>query len=295
MNHTGSVKRFDDVIVMPLDGGKAGVYHHGTVIDETLLARHYGPVHQSAALAPATERIDREVLFGGYLQDHFGHFLLESLARLWFARERSELPIVWIGSTQYRRWQIEILDLLGVGNPPIFISKPTSIQRLVVPKSGYVVQTRFEPWHARFLGVFPAAPMTAGKKIWLSRAKLPETYGNVIGQAEIEGRLPALGWRIFHPQDFSIVDQLRCIADAERIAGIAGSAFHSVVLMKSLRARIDIFVRGARNLNYSTIARMKGLDQREHAIPAIRVSAGPQNHLSKFKWPSLDPVFEALT
>ena len=34
-------------------------------------------------------------IYGGMLMDHFGHFLLEAMARLWFIREHPELPVLW--------------------------------------------------------------------------------------------------------------------------------------------------------------------------------------------------------
>ncbi len=294
MSDGGSIKHFDQVTVMPLRQGRTGVFLNGEVIEETLLTRSYGRIHQPADLVEPVERFDAETIFAGHLQDHFGHFLLEGLARLWHAKAHPALPIAWIGDGRYQPWQIQVLDLLGIRNAPIFISRPTAIRRLIVPEAGYVVQTRFEPWHAEFLGVFPNRPVAAGKKVWLSRSALPETSGNIVNQREIESRLSKAGWSILHPQLLSITDQLACIADAERIAGISGSAFHSFVLMSRLEASIDIFLRGPRNQNYATIARVKGLRQREHTISSVAVTDGPQTSLSKFRWPVLDPIFAAL-
>ncbi len=34
-------------------------------------------------------------IYGGLLMDHFGHFLLGAMSRLWFIRAHPELPVLW--------------------------------------------------------------------------------------------------------------------------------------------------------------------------------------------------------
>ena len=94
-----------------------------SVLPSSLLRRDYpsadaSEIVSAAAPAPPTERVPEDVDFAGYLFPHFGHFLLESLSRLWITRQYPELPVVWCrrqtaGSAAYNAWQEEVLDLLG--------------------------------------------------------------------------------------------------------------------------------------------------------------------------------------
>ena len=67
----------------------------GRIVRGSLLQRSYGPVG-FAPDPPASVGSDpRSVVFAGHLSYHFGHFILESLSRLWFAAQHPERPIVW--------------------------------------------------------------------------------------------------------------------------------------------------------------------------------------------------------
>src|SRR5918997_5771014 len=69
-----------------------------------------------------TDSDSREAIYAGPLYFHFGHFLLESLARAWYASQHPDVPFVWAGAhtwqgVELRKWQLEILDILEIRNP----------------------------------------------------------------------------------------------------------------------------------------------------------------------------------
>lgn len=106
-----------------------------------------------------------------------------------------------------------------------------------------------------------------GKKAWISRSRLSDV-GHVIGEEEIEQTLMSTGWEIFHPQEHKFIDRLRYFNSCEEVAGWEGSAFHSLILLRHLRAVVHVFPRGLKiNDNYLTIANAKGYVQHVHKIP----------------------------
>ena len=107
-------------------------------------------------------------LFGGYLSGHFGHFLLESLARFWAARQYPELSIIWPGkSTRLNHWQTDILKMLQIKNELILPDSNVEVEKLVIPTPGYVMWDHFHQFHEKFLAVNDFGPIVPGKKIWL--------------------------------------------------------------------------------------------------------------------------------
>ena len=96
-----------------------GRYVEGTVLDRRSGERG-APVPRE--LFPEVQDAEApEAIYAGPLYFHFGHFLLESLARVWFARQHPEVPLVWAGQHNWQEpvlksWQREILDILGEVN-----------------------------------------------------------------------------------------------------------------------------------------------------------------------------------
>lgn len=75
----------------------------GRYVEGTILSRRSGemgipmPREIRAELDSATPggvAHEREAIYAGVLYFHYGHFLLESSARLWYAVEHPDLPII---------------------------------------------------------------------------------------------------------------------------------------------------------------------------------------------------------
>ena len=135
-----------DAIVMPVSGSfRGGVFVGDRCLETSLLYRDYShlpaptPVISPADPTPPAERSPEEVIFAGYLFRHFGHFMLESLSRLWIVESFPDVPLVWVWAERYPDWQSEILALLGVQNPAVFLTRPTQYRSVIVPEPGFVI------------------------------------------------------------------------------------------------------------------------------------------------------------
>ena len=219
-----------------------------------------------------TDKIDFPVMFGGYIYSHFGHFLLESISRLHVAREFPDLPIVWLKDPHLKGWQKLICQTLKLRNEHIFLSNPLRVPNLILGECVFSIRSFFKSYHAEFLGQY-SAKTVPGRKIWLSRSKLAEKHGGIENDLEIESLLIEQGWDIFHSQEHSVDRQLEVLATAERIAGFEGSAFHLLILLKDVSAKVDIFPRGPSiNPNYEIISKTKGFDQEIHFVEMEKIS-----------------------
>ncbi|MEO3474416.1 glycosyltransferase 61 family protein [Roseomonas sp. CAU 1739] len=228
--------------------------------------RRGGHAANPPPFAAAEEDWDGDFIYGGQLWDHFGHFLLESLSRAW-AFATLPGPVLWQRAVSHSRllpWQRDILDLLGLGaREHRVIDRPVRVARLAVPEQGLVTRRYLHAWQEAALAAHPCRTPQPGHCVWLSRSDLPARLARVDGEAEVEAALAADRWTILHPETMSLADQLAALEAAEVIAGFEGSAFHSLLLVRDVRARIVIFGRGPRiNPNYQVIAHAKGLDQR---------------------------------
>lgn len=284
-------------------GLRGGVYNqHGQLVPSSGLVRNSEKLVHEARIEPLAER-DERVIFAGYNFSHFGHFLIESLARLWYLDEAPEdyTRIAWAridrknGAQEILPWQAEILALLRVNNPVEVIDQPTKFQKVVVPRPAAEFPGGFEPKMARFFersGV-AYAPLP-GRKIWLSRSKL-EAKGKTRNIEAVEIKLETAGWVIMHPQDLPIGEQVRRLSEAERVAGEEGSAFHLLLFIAGLSGmRVDILPRfETLSEMYWCIQRAKGFQQHEISMGKARTTLLPGRKADK-AYRSFRPLLDAL-
>jgi len=260
-----------------------GVYNDtGIFLQGTELQRSAGNVAIPGVFSEANHSIPETAIYAGPLLNHFGHFILESLARLSVAKQYPDLPIVWAcrvlpqlndsqlkGRARLLDFQKTILKYLGIKNRSFFVVQPTRFENLMIPQTGYRISTHFTQTHCEFLGQQDYQPKS-GRKLWLSRSKLKKLMDiGELNSSPLEQRLEDDGWTIYHPQNDSFPRQIETLASAERIAGFEGSALHNVIFLKNCEnLQIDIVMRRHRiNPNYLNIENTKGFKQTVHKMP----------------------------
>ncbi len=176
-------------------------------------------------------------------------------------------------------WQAELLAALGVARLRC-VARPCRVERLLLGAPGYVINAFFGAEHAAALVLRRHAPV-AGRRVWLSRSRLPAHLGGVRGEAGIEAALAREGWTVVHPETLPVAAQIAHLAEAETVAGFEGSAFHSLVFLGGFSGRVRIFPRALKaariNRNYLTIAAGLGLRQSVEAAP-LQPLQGESSH-----------------
>jgi capsular polysaccharide biosynthesis protein len=244
---------------------------------EDLLHRHHGKRIEALPFeATVPLREAGTFVYGGLLWEHFGHFLTEGISRIWRAIESPGVPIVWhrfMAKEEPLPWQQGVLDVLGLGRRRhIAVIRPMRFERLIVPQQGFVMPDDLHPHHAEAIAVMPWGNAEPRTRVWISRGVLSGAQlSTVHGEAAVEARLAAAGWKVFSPERARVDDQLATYAGAEVIAGFQGSAFHTLLLGRNVESRVLIVRRGNRHLRtYEAIGRAKGLKQEILEVPICR-------------------------
>jgi hypothetical protein len=280
-----------------------GVYDEDSeYVEDTVLDRRSGeqgaPVPRD--LFPVVTDSDApEAIYAGPLYYHFGHFLLESLARAWYTQQHPDVPFVWAGAHTWqgfelRRWQLEILDVLQITNPTRIIADPARFEVLHVPDLGYRYDDRFHPEHTAFLARHEGPAQVRHRRLWLSRSKTGGTVRD-LNSEPTERRLAHAGWVIAHPETLSVREQLDHLARAEVVAGEEGSAFHTLILLKNVSAKKFHIIRrqGPEHPNMHTIGHARQVDQSFHSLEREWVLRSQGRVVSKLT-PSSSEVLDLL-
>jgi hypothetical protein len=206
--------------------------------------------------AAAVETLSGRYLFGGMIYGHFGHFLCESTGRLWaLARDRGFDGVVWLP-------KVEMVHPARLVKPfaPFFAAlgfkdlqmeapqKNTRIEEIIIPEQGFGIGTLSSgrPEYRSFMRAHLGHAIAAEgpEKLYVSRSRLNAKRGSVLLETEIELRLAAEGYEIFHPQDHNLEVQIARYKAARRIVALDGSALHLAAMLIDPSCKVAIINRG---------------------------------------------------
>jgi hypothetical protein len=200
-------------------------------------------------LAFAAEPFERIVYLPYARMVHFGHLLTEFAGH---AGSLLEHPrgldgiggegSVLVVSARCESSTAALADLLGLPSDRVFstasLPAPVRASLALVPRPSMINRHGLNRRHFshvrsvldRLHGVgdrLAALTATAGhEKVYLSRSRLPPDARRVRDEDAMEAELERLGWRIVHPQELTVGDQLDRLAAAATVAGCVGSALH---------------------------------------------------------------------
>ena len=190
--------------------------------------------------------LDEEVVYLGWRFNHYGHFLMQSLARVWFLSEVPAATRVLFHQPDAERfqptgWSERMLALFGV--PPERVAtlrEPTRVRRLLVPEPFFSPRSvagdrtvrahvrMGEPYRAVAERLTGGAAPTAGP-LYLSRSRLPSGQRRLVGEEALEERLRRAGVAIAHPEQLSLEEQVRLVNRHTDLVSNAGSAAQNVL------------------------------------------------------------------
>lgn len=280
-------ERLTDAIVSPLDAeNRCGVLRKDGEFSE-FSRGIMGPRRATDAPVPPTGDISHlsgRHLFGGWIRPHFGHFLLETTPRLWVLDELSDeidsvvyFPFRGGGARKARDRYKPFLDIFTGGKPVNIVSKPMTVDELIVPDPGFGhgVRINGSPRYRSFFRsqVESAIPPNGPERLYISRSRLLDKRGGVFAEAQIESLMEADGYSIFHPQLFSAAEQLAHYCAAREIVCLDGSALHMAAYAIKPGTRIAMILRRRAGLLDGLVSQLKVFaDAEVHRIDALRNS-----------------------
>ncbi len=262
-----TIETVGDALAIPFGGGKeravtraAGVFDAGgNYLERAICWRNSTtPVTrhpQQETGYEVSEEIGGRWLFGGMLYAHFGHFLCESTSRLWAAGQVSEpvdgiffFPKKRLGRP--RRLVNELqpwIRAAGVDLPIRIANDPVRIEKLVIPDQGFGTGDMIcgAPEYRRYAAQDFGRGIDAdgAEKIYISRSRLFSKRGRLLGEAHIEAAFAAEGYRIFHPQEHSLSEQIAQYKAARTVVSQDCSALHLAAFFARPDDRVAIIIR----------------------------------------------------
>ena len=179
---------------------------------------------------------EETVIFGGVLIEHFGHFILECLGRLWYIlknRERNE-RIVFIAIGNVKPYFYSFFELLDMEKERIQIIRcPMQFSSVIIPDESV------HSWHdytneylLPYRYITQKVPAGEHKKIYLTRSQLRDTQTRCYNEEYFEQFYREKGFVVISPEKLSLTEQISLMSGADEVTAILGSLTHWALFCK---------------------------------------------------------------
>ena len=234
------------------------------------------------------EEMDEPVVYLGWLLDwHYGHFLLESLARVWFlAQVEPTVRVVFHHPhpelVHPAHWSRRMLAAFGV--PPeriVLPTVPTRFRQMLIPEALFemdrVAHERAAAPYQSVAARIAADVQPSTQPVYLSRRLLTGYKRQTIGEAELEDVLRENGFLVAHPETMTFEDQVRLINSHTDIFTSTGTAAHNA-LFALHQPRLHLLASGG--WSYKTYFLCSALIEAPTALVRC-LDLGPRSHSAR--------------
>jgi hypothetical protein len=247
---------------------------HGSICREAQRTRWGGNEWQPSdpeviALDASLPTLPGRSLYLGHYTGHYGHFLMETLARLWALGSESleangfdrvvfhpflhKTPAV-------KKFSPACISFSAFGieaRQVVMVDRPLRFESLTVPPAALEINCSVSPVMAatyrriidyclprksaspgfwrNLQGWSSARPL----RLYLSRRRA-KGFHSMINERQVENVFLDAGFRVMHPEHWRFEQQVALFQRAEIIAGVEGSALHNSVFMRPGQRVINI-------------------------------------------------------
>lgn len=182
---------------------------------------------------------DDTYIFLGEIHNHFGHFLLSTLSRLWQIRDLPSQYKIVINAGATLRVELghfkRLLEAFGVDVARLWSpDRPTRFRRLLLPCPSFEERNFV---HAVFGASYKAAgdrlvknvdfDVPGNGPIYFSKSRLTAGVRKIMNEHEVEQRLAAEGFAIVYPETHTIEEQVALWRLGRPIVAFNGSSLHT--------------------------------------------------------------------
>ena len=254
-----SIKTFDNATVIPASFhsweenpvvSEGGLFDEsGSYIEESSVF-HWNLILfnkvVSEKVLKSAEYCDETVFYGGLFVEHWGHFIVDSMTHLWpfalYPEKYKDVKVIFL--TLYDTKEIEgpyleFLDLLGIKkNQIILVQKPLQYKKIIVPESCMSINNFYTKEYKFFIDYVISQAMAqhvqikTHKKIYMSRKNWALSYDRDIAEDKIERFFNQNGFKSVSMEQYSFVEQVHILQNAENLACAICTLAHNLLFAK---------------------------------------------------------------
>lgn len=182
---------------------------------------------------------DQKVVYCGYMVNHWGHFLIEGVCRLWYFLEQDPTIDKYVflldenEEREIRGNYREFLRLLKIWDKLEFINKPTTFREVLVPELALKCHTYYSPKLREMFDVVADNVVVDPSwktydKIFYSRSQLAKGIPFEFGFDMLDSFFAQNGYTILYPEKVPLGEMIHYIRNSKVVASISGSLPHNM-------------------------------------------------------------------
>ncbi|MCL2222921.1 MAG: glycosyltransferase family 61 protein [Oscillospiraceae bacterium] len=182
------------------------------------------------------------VVYGGAIFGHFGHFIVESLSRMWWFLENRDCEHKFVFILHDNRWHESILyadyfNMLGIKEADIILLKePMRFDKVIVPaQSAYIVSGYKVKLMKIYDAIRDSVTPACYEKVYLTKTKFSQSdhaNNGIVNENYFENYYRNKGYAIIAPEQLSVREQVSIIAGAKDIVCVSGTLHHHTLFAK---------------------------------------------------------------
>ncbi len=194
--------------------------------------------------------IEDKVIFIGILPKHWGHFITDTVSRLWFVLDAGEYKNCkiavctwgWGNETKISGNYADMFRYLGIDPEKIILVRDViKAREIIVPDPVMGYETKYHRYYKDILEFACQNALTDDavknlepyKKVYFTRTHFLKSKLKEVGEKEIEKDFERAGYKIFAPESLSLCEQIFYIRHCERMAAISGTITHNAIFSKN--------------------------------------------------------------
>lgn len=214
--------------------------------------------------------LDEDVVYLGYINNHWGHFLIDCSTRLYYflKNEEKDYKYAFIVNENEDYHAIapiqRFFELLGIEKKLLFINRITRCRKIIIPEQGYMINGYYSK---EYLDVFSkvAEQIDCTKypryeKVYYSRNKFKKAQGSEVGEEILLDIFEKNNFKIISPENCSLDEQIAIIRNTQLLAGIIGTLGHNMLFAKPHQKMILVNKTYNVNVAQMDINQMKNID-----------------------------------
>ena len=198
------------------------------------------------------EYLDCDVVYFGMFFNHWGHFLIDLMGRLWyFAQGKGKgLKLAYLGEEEPKGNFLEIFRLLGLEQEDLLhVTKPTRFRNVIVPEFSCKSCRWYSDEYQSIFDTMISKTLSEGykptgfsglEKVYFSRRAFGKAISSEFGEEQILQWMEANGFSAVSPEKLSVRDQIYIWNHAKEIVCLDGSIPMSIAFSKNPKLKLTI-------------------------------------------------------
>lgn len=188
--------------------------------------------------------LDETIFFIPIFPNHWGHFLIDVVSRLWPLTDESYKDInIYFCSWGFKEKKLsgnyaQFFKLLGISLDHLhFVERPMKVKKILLPSFtmsfARTYNEKYKNVTERLLQNLVNIPetknLTPYEKIYFTRTKLNTSKFKEIGEKQLEELFMTNGYKILSPEKLSLIEQAYYINHCKYMACMSGTIPHNLI------------------------------------------------------------------